>query len=175
MAFREDYNSNEEEIKKEETILYVIGAGLVAAAVGVYFLSRNAGGEEPVKKKRGDKLTISTVIFNSLDGVSKKYGVGCSIRDANGRVFDVWDSQITPAPGNNIDSRQINAGQEITHVFTPTLPTLANGRMFVRISVWEEDKLPVQNRLADTDWVTAGNIIFASSNPGIQIKSISFN
>jgi uncharacterized membrane protein len=107
-----------------------------------------------VSKYRGDSVSISVPITNTGD-VDWTFGIGCSIKDAAGQVWDIWNGNIAKTPGAGIDSRTIARGQTVTQSWVVTIPSdMALGDAQIRVSVWQESRLPVSNRLADTGWVS---------------------
>lgn len=126
-----------------------------------------------VSKYRGDTLKISAQITNTGD-IDWTFGIGCSIKDSSGQIWDLYNGKIVKEPAPSIDSRTIKKGETITHSWTVTIPSdMAIGDCLIRISVWKESSLPLSTRLADTNWLSgylsiAGRISASISNISIS-------
>jgi hypothetical protein len=125
-------------------------------------------------KKRGDSVTITVEVKNTGE-VDWDFGIGCSIRDASGQIWDIWDGIIKrEQPGNGIDHRFIRVGETITHSWTVTIPSdMAIGDAQIRCSVWKESSVPVSTRLADTGWLSGYLSIAGQVAASITLKSVS--
>lgn len=114
--------------------------------------------------KYGQNLTATITLQNTSDVGSGAYtyGVGFSIQDASGKVWDMWNSYganppslISASPGLGIATIQL--AQNATGAVTMTVPipnTMALGAIQIRAVVWKESVLPLITRLFDTNWMT---------------------
>jgi len=127
-----------------------------------------------VTKKPGETLNVRFDITNGTNGISQNYGVGLSIMDAKGVVWDAVSAFVLEkSPGSRISSYQINAGQTITANYSLTIPSdIAVGDGQIRISVWKESTLPVSTRLADTGWLPSQFTVPTPQQYNISIKNI---
>jgi hypothetical protein len=139
---------------------WIVPIGLGAAGLGLALLPNIlkartvAIGPLKVSKYRGDSVRISAPITNTGE-IDWTFGIGCSIKDASGQIWDLWNGNISKRPGAGIDSRTITKGQTVTHSWTVTIPSdMAIGDTQIIVAVWKESSLPVSNCLADTGWLS---------------------
>ncbi len=157
-----------DETLKNTLILGGVGAGLL------YFLKNNQPQttqsgfvSSAVNKMPGDPIKISLNVTNGNNSIAQNYGIGLSLMDSKGVIWDVINATtMMRSPGTSIRSEYFTVGQTKTIDFGTTmgsgalyLPTdMSAGAVSVRASIWKESTLPLYNRLADTGWRTPADI-----------------
>lgn len=156
--------------------LLLLAAGGAAVLTGMYLYGRKphegmsaSVGSLTVSKNPGSSVTVSVQV-NNTGNVASNFAVGCSIMDASGQIWDIWDSTIMKAPGTNIDVvNNLAAGSAISKQWTFSIPSnMAVGPAQLIASVWKATWPVAEPRLGDTGWksglltITAPALIAAS-------------
>jgi hypothetical protein len=112
-----------------------------------------------IKKVAGEGFKITVGIYNHSDSTAQTYGIGASIKDENGVVYDFTSLTTLVKAGTSkaIYSRYIGLNESFMVDFTAHMPTdLKEGKIWARASIWKKTTdLTEADRVADTGWVEA--------------------
>lgn len=119
------------------------------------------------------KYLHAFVKFTNL-GPAHTFGVGFSIKDSAGQVWDCWNGNCVPSPGTDISWVKLGAGMKTSHRIKFQIPQeMAFGAAQVVASVWKEPEFPLLNRLDSTEWETDRLIIKELQIPTADIIMVS--
>jgi hypothetical protein len=166
-------------LEEERTFIFAgkdtnkLAVAEVAVAITDLVLKEGSKSPEIPVEIYPTKFLHASVHFTNL-GPKHTFGVGFSIKDSVGILWDCWSNGCVPAPGTDIDWVTLNDGAKASQIIKFQIPEdMAPGAAEVIASVWKEPQLPVSTRLDTTDW-EAGRLIIKELNiPSADITSVT--